>query len=292
MTTDIFIRNHIKNIEKDETPDEYLRYSGGSKRKIMPYFGGYWYCLIVPPIELFPDDYQKKVIKWFHSTAEAFTPPTVSYEKIEFKHRGNIKSNFFTHAETSNTFNIEFREYDMLPISTILKKWQSYFDTEYAAVSFPLDKLRPKTYKGWAAVFICKPTVSGTKNVQTGTEQDWVDIEIPEFYNDGNQGQQGYYVDRPIYEDQDTYLLGEKDVHECFIFDGVWPSTSPVDILENNITAFDSKTISVEWNFDGTFYNKFSKNSEFFKAALKRYNETFITKGIKETYDFNKNIVG
>jgi hypothetical protein len=45
--------------------------------------------------------------------------------------------------------------------------------------------------------------------------------------------------------------LTADNIEEVFLFDGVWPESSPYDALNQDISANDSIVLSVAWNFDG-----------------------------------------
>ena len=204
-----------------EVPNHLNRYYGGHRRSNHPYISGYWYLLIEPPERLFghgtvntPNLKNTNASKWLHCTAESFTPPTRSLKKVEAAGMGGMKSYYVAGQDSSREFTITFKEYQELPIMTIMQNWTSIIDSNTGVSPLNGKEYIPANYKGHAFVALCKPTI-------------------------GNRDKD---VDSNLHSD---------DIEQLFYFTGVVPKSLPLDSLSTDISNNETLSISVAFSFDG-----------------------------------------
>lgn len=156
-TTDYFQRLSLAGDYSDLTkPDLLTRYAGGHNRKNHIYVSGYWQFMIwVPPV-IFGDDKQEAET-WMHATAEGFTPHSRSINKVDIPGQGGTGASFIAGQAISRTFSVSFREYQRLPILSILAKW-SAIDPYIGVSPIPGNQWYAGAYKGAAMAVLTKPT--------------------------------------------------------------------------------------------------------------------------------------
>ena len=150
--------------------------------------------------------------KWLHSTCESFTPHTQAITKVDIMGQGQIGSSYPVNVTTTREVTCAFREYQNMPIMNILRRWSSVFDPFTGVSPFEGSQFIPSNYKGWLAV------------MQT----------------------------KPVRSDKAKKVWSATDVEECFIYQGVFPTTIPVDTASaEDITANDTVQLSCTFSFDG-----------------------------------------
>jgi len=235
-----------RNITHASNPNRLSRYHGGHRRDNHPYISGYWYFLIQPPERLFNDTNKSltaldRSVTWLHSTAESFTPPGKTLNFVDIPGMGGMASSFVSGQTLTNTFTVTFREYQELPIFTIIQNWTSVIDPNTGVSPLSGDEFVPSSYKGAAFVALCKPTVNSRAASNS-------------------------------YDGASTPLQSA-DIEQIFYFDGVWPENTPLDFLDSDISTNDTKTVSVNFSFDGAPLMKDSDGvvTEFLKLMKTRH---------------------
>jgi hypothetical protein len=236
---------------KEESPHSYNRFFGGRNRENQPFITGYFQVLLRPPAKFVKDRYNGKdniIQTWFHSTAESFTPPGYSPILAEIPAINGNSSSFLAGVELTHSFTIAFREYQQLPILSMINDWVSYgFNPNYGMSG--LDKFVPNNYKGDCIVIITTPQIN-TKESTSGIGED-------EF-------------------------IKTEYIEKVFYFDGVFPEAVPFDSLNSDITAHDGLQISCTFRFDG--WPVITKgDSSFGKKAREILNKT-VAKNSKTSY--------
>jgi len=242
-----------RTITNASTPNNLSRYHGGHRRDNHPFISGYWYFLIQPPERFFKDgttrDILNQSVTWLHSTAESFTPPGKTLNFVDIPGMGGIASSFVSGQTLTNTFTVTFREYQELPIFSVIQNWTSVIDPNTGVSPLSGDEFVPSSYKGAAFAALCKPTINSRTS-----EKEY---------------------------DSTTTNLNSSDIEQIFYFDGVWPENTPLDFLDSDISTNDTKTVSVNFSFDGAPLMKDSEKviSTFLDLMKNRYiHETY--KGI------------
>lgn len=194
-------------------PDVLTRDIGGQWRNNHPYISGYFQVMFGLPLMLFPDDYAKNAARWLHSTCEGFTPHTQNITKVDIQGQGQIGSSYVANVITTREITLTFREYQNMPIMNIIRTWSSIFDPFTGTSPLPGNQFLPSNYKGWCAV------------MQT----------------------------KPVRSDKDSNGYSIEDIEECYIYQGVFPTTIPIDTASAaDITANDTVQLSVTFSFDGS----------------------------------------
>lgn len=201
-----------KNALNAEGPSNYSRFSGGSTRINQPFISGYWYAMIRPPSRIFENLAQDSTT-WFFTTAESFSPHSRTLLKADVPGMGGINSSFVSGQDISRTFTVAFREYQNLPILSAIELWTSVMDQHLGTSPLAGTEFVPASYKGSAAIFLCRPTISGDK----GCGQISID-----------------------------------DVEQMYFYDGVFPESVPHDAFSSDITGNDTVQLSVTFSFDGS----------------------------------------
>ena len=220
-------------------PHELTRDIGGFRRKNQPYISGYFQVFFDLPDALFggspgavtddigvPDqegagsgDAATDGVSWLHSTCEGFTPPSQTNNKIDIVGQGQIGSSFVASTSITREFTLTFREYQNLPVLNTIRNWASVFDPHTGVSPLKGADFIPVNYKGRCYVALTKPTMG-----QGGTNG-----------GDGNGGD-----------------MKMNDFEEIFFFDGVFPTTIPIDTAATtDITSNESVQHSVTFSFDG-----------------------------------------
>jgi len=202
-----------KNALNAEGPSNYSRFSGGSTRLNQPFISGYWYAMIKPPSRIF-ENLAQDAQTWFFTTAESFSPHSRTLLKADVPGMGGINSSFVSGQDISRTFTVAFREYQNLPVLSAIELWTSVMDQHLGISPLAGDEFIPASYKGSAAIFLCRPTISN-----------------PE----GGCGQ-----------------LTMDDVEQMYFYDGVFPESVPHDAFSSDITGNDTVQLSVTFSFDGS----------------------------------------
>jgi hypothetical protein len=157
--------------KKADQPDDLSRFIGGHRRTTQPFISGYWYFLINPPPAIFGTASNlQQAQKWFHSTAESFTPPSKMLTMADVPAMGGNASSFVSGAELTRTFSVAFREYQNTPIINALDSWTDSIMNPNVGVS-GLKNYIPTQYKGSAFAFLVRPTL-GDQGKNLVTSQD------------------------------------------------------------------------------------------------------------------------
>jgi len=143
-----------------DRPKNMNRYSGGHNRDSQPFISGYWYLAMLPPPALFGGAVgQHEAAKWFHSTAESFTPPSKTVTKVDVPGMGGVASSFAAGQELSRTFTVAFREHQDLPIMKALHLWTNMIDSNSGTSA--LKEFVPNEYKGQCIAVLARPGLHG-----------------------------------------------------------------------------------------------------------------------------------
>ena len=198
--------------EKEHMPDLYTRHMGGEFRKNQPYISGFHHVLFILPEALF-DDTAETSAKWLTSTCESFTPHSITPNFVDVTGQGQIGASFMVNKTINREFTLAFREYQNLPITSIIDTWLSVFD-EHTGVS-TFDHFVPSNYKGACIVYQMKPTIGSN-----GTEKN--------------------------------IKFTPNDVEEIHVYSGVVPKSHPRDTIgPSDQTTNDTVQISTTFSFDG-----------------------------------------
>ncbi len=183
--------NTFSIISKVTSPDRLSRYHGGSRRTNHPYISGYWYAYIQPPPAIFNSTEATEATRWFMTAAESFTPPSRNLTKVDVPGMGGMASSYVAGQEIGRTFSIAFREYQSLPLMTLLQKWTSVLDPNTGVSPLKGNRFIPANYKGRTFVGLCKPTI-GTRNDSilngSGVKLEKDDIEQVFFFDGVDYG--------------------------------------------------------------------------------------------------------
>jgi len=150
-------------------PDIGTRSMGGSFRTNHPYVSGYFQIVFELPDELFASN-KEEATKWLTSTAESFTPPSVSINPIDINGLGQMKSRFYGSRTITNDITVAFREFQNLPVLNIIAQWVGVFDPFVGVSSLKGNMFIPQSYKGTIYVLQTKPV--GAFAGQTLTTED------------------------------------------------------------------------------------------------------------------------
>lgn len=187
MTRIAVVENDRYIVNKASHPNYLSRYHGGHRRDNHPYVSGYWYFLVRPPARLFGAEgsaMMEKSVDWLFTTAESFTPPSRNLTKVDVPGMGGLATSYIAGQEIGRTFSIAFREYQELPIMTILQNWTSVLDPNTGVSPLAGDEYVPANYKGAAFAALCKPTIGNRTGGDDKTNLAREDIEQL-FYFDG-----------------------------------------------------------------------------------------------------------
>lgn len=158
-----------------ETPDIGTRSMAGSFRTNAPYITGYFHVIFDLPRTIFGSN-QDIAVTWLTSTAESFTPPSITINYAELNGLGQIKSRHYSSRQVSNDFTIAFREYQNTPVMNVLGIWAGVFDPHVGVSSLKGNSFIPTSYKGTCYVLQTKPVgaFSGEHLTQEDIEEAWV----------------------------------------------------------------------------------------------------------------------
>jgi len=214
-----------------ETPSELTRFAGGHNRTTQPHITGYHQILIYLPEILFTIGLLEAQT-WLSTTCESFTPHSYTINTGDVIGMGQTSVSFPTSRITNREFTLGFREYQGLPILSIIKSWHSVFDPFVGASPFGSLVLSPSVYKGTVIVAIVKPTCDDDGNI---TKDD-----IEEAYI--------YHGAFPITCPEDTITASDQSSNESpiasvtFKFDG-----APMDLGTSLVPGVvDVRTIVAE----------------------------------------------
>ena len=253
-------------------PESMTRDIGGFRRTNQPYISGYFQVFFDLPEALFAnkpntftandneadsDDNASTSGKatvdgasWLHSTCEGFTAPSQTINKIDIVGQGQIGSSFPASTSITREFTLTFREYQNLPVLNTIRNWGAVFDPHNGVSPLQGVDMVPLNYKGRCYVGLTKPTM-GVGGMGTGE-------------GDGEK-------------------LGYHDFEEIFFFDGVFPTTVPIDTAgATDITTNESVQHSVTFSFDGFPITKVDSNGQ---DLVKKMNSLLAGRKYMDTYD-------
>jgi hypothetical protein len=142
--------------QQNGSPHSYNRFFGGRARVNQPFITGYFQVLLRPPAFLGFDQVQQN---WFHSTAESFTPPSFTPILADVPAMGGANSSFLAGVDITRTFTLAFREYQKLPILSMVNEWVSRsFNPNYGMST--LEDYSPSSYKGDCIVLVTTPQIN------------------------------------------------------------------------------------------------------------------------------------
>lgn len=142
--------------EKD-MPDVFTRDMGGEFRKNQPFISGFHQILMTVPEKLFAES-GPEAQKWLSSTCESFTPHTVTPNFADVMGIGQTGATFLTSKTIGREFTLAFREYQKMPIASIIDGWHGLFDDHAGVSSLQGADFIPISYKASCMVFQMKPT--------------------------------------------------------------------------------------------------------------------------------------
>lgn len=209
------------SIQDRESPDYLTRQIGGQWRDNQPYISGYFQVFFNLPEALFGSN-ASPANTWLHSTCESFTPHSQTINKVDVQGIGQTGASFVSSVSINREITMAFREYQNLPVLNVIRTWSSVFDPYTGVSTLPggsraltAKTFIPQNYKGVAYVLITKPTRSDGSPLDGKTNYDMQDVE------------------------------------EAYIYQGVFPTSVPIDTISSDITANDSAQLSVTFSFDG-----------------------------------------
>jgi hypothetical protein len=232
------------DVNSKDKPESMNRYMGGHKRYNHPFINGYWYIILELPLKLIGDETNMSAVKWLHSTAEGFTPPSRTMTKVDIPGLGGLGSSYIAGQQLTRTFSVTFREYQNTPVFSTITAWTSVIDYHYGISPLKGTEYIPINYKGAAWVFLCKPTTS------SGTSDD-------------------------------PSSIAKEDIEQLFFFEGVFPEGSPYDAFNSDINTNDSVQLNVSFSFDGWVYGK--EHETVMANAIKKIN-TIYSLNFDDTY--------
>lgn len=175
--TDFFQRLSIAEAYGDyEKPDFLTRYNGGHTRNNHPFVSGYWQFFVWIPETIFNTD-KSDAEAWLHATAEGFTPHSRTINFTDVPGQGGTGASFQTGQTITRSFTVTFKEYQGLPLRSIMMKWCNF--DPYVGVS-PIGggSWTASAYKGSALAVLTKPTGG-----QRGGDMTTDDIEEVFYYH-------------------------------------------------------------------------------------------------------------
>ncbi|MBC8554914.1 MAG: hypothetical protein H8D23_35325 [Candidatus Brocadiales bacterium] len=212
-----------------DKPDRINRYMGGNRRHNHPYISGYWYLVLDAPSEIFTqsDTTSESMRRWFHSTAESFTPPSKTITKVDVPGMGGMASSYIAGQEITREFTVAFREYQSLPISTAIRTWANVMDPHLGRS--PLKDYLPANYKGQCWAILCKPTLNRDHDNLTPWDVEQV------YYMEG-------VFPTTIPDDAFATDIATNDVAQLsvtFSFDGGFHTKESKDVVEKAISVLE-----------------------------------------------------
>jgi len=159
--------------EKRITPDLATRDIGGQFRTNQPYISGYFQILFQLPGKLFETS-GSSAQKWLQSTVEGFTPHTQTLNKVDVAGQGQIGSSFIASVATTREFTCTFREYQNMPVLSVVRNWAAIFDPFTGVSPLEGNEFIPSNYKGAACIIQTKPVKSKDAVI--------ADVDIEELY--------------------------------------------------------------------------------------------------------------
>jgi hypothetical protein len=233
--------------QQNGSPHSYNRFFGGRDRINQPFITGYFQILLRPPSTL---GFEQNQYNWFHSTAESFTPPSFTPILADVPAMGGANSSFLAGVDITRTFTLAFREYQKLPILSMINEWVSRsFNPNYGMST--LDDYSPSSYKGDCIVLVTTPQIN----------RDDISIQ-------SNFVEKCFYFDG-VFPEQVPFDSLNSDIssHDglqlsvSFRFDG-WPKISgPSDdftirAVELLRAAVGSNSRESYWNYETTMTNQ------------------------------------
>lgn len=145
-------------------PQGLTRYFGGHSRTNHPYVNGYWQYFVAPPSKLF-STVADTAVKWFHATAEGFTPPSRNLNKADLPGQGGVGSSFVTGQSLMRNYTVTCREYRDLPMMKLIELWTSIIVPYIGVSEFGGADWMAKTYKGHAFAIFTKPVADPSSQI-------------------------------------------------------------------------------------------------------------------------------
>ena len=218
------------------TPQGLTRYFGGHSRTNHPYVNGYWQFFIAPPSKLF-SAVASDAQKWFHSTAEGFTPPSRNLNKADLPGQGGVGSSFVTGQSLMRNFTVTHREYRDLPMMKLLELWTSIIIPYTGVSEFGGNDWQAKSYKGHAFAILTKPVADPTSMITAESVEEV------------------YYFDGVWPENNPTDSLSQdisaNDIVQYSVnysFDG-WPLTkSDAGVVDAAVAALNAYTYQATYD--------------------------------------------
>lgn len=231
--------------ENKELPDLFTRHIGGEYRKNQPFITGFHQVLFRLPEKLFGDEAEMSQ-KWLMSTCESFTPHTITPNFVDVMGQGQIGASFFASKTVGREFTCAFREYQNLPVMSVIDTWHGLFDQHVGTSPLQGDEYIPINYKGQCIVFQLKPT--GAR------EDELTQDDFEEFY-----AYQGVF---PKTNPRDTVGASDQTAN---------------DTIQLSVTfSFDGApfTMKDEFAFDRVLEMLNSKNQQYI-TTYNKYAEAF-----------------
>lgn len=158
----------------DDQPVPLTRYIGGQNRKTQPYITGHHHVMFLLPETLFgiDGDYgTSSAQNWLMATCEGFTPHTSTINMGDVMGIGQTGASFPISRSTNREFSLTFREYQNLPILSIIRSWHSLFEPHVGVKTLPLPQT---TYKGIVIIAIVKPSHKNGAITKDDLEEGYV----------------------------------------------------------------------------------------------------------------------
>ena len=195
-------------------PRTLTRYMGGYQRENIPYISGYWQFVLQVPEIIYSDHAKIKSIN-------------------------NVQRWFLSTAEGFTPHSRNLNKADVpgqgglgasFPTGQAVTRTFSTTHREYKNLTML------KLINVWSGIFDTHVGVSELSG------NEWVSKSF--------KGLAYAIITKPVGVNQKELLV--TDLEEVFLYDGVWPESSPYDSMNQDIASNDSTQLSVTWNFDGS----------------------------------------
>lgn len=169
------IINIIRKTNHKEDHDKFNKYMGGNHRQTQITVSGYWYALVLPPLNIFKD-MTETTSSVLLTTVDTYSPGSRQIQKGEIPGFGQVKKYIVISQSISGSFSLSFTEYQNHILFQILHLWSSSIQANFG--HFSKNNTVPSDYKGAIIIYYMKPTLS---NITSYTRNDIENI----YYYDG-----------------------------------------------------------------------------------------------------------
>lgn len=194
-----------------DSPNALTRYLGGHTRENHPYINGYWQFIL--------------------------QPPEILYGQLAGVNISDVQKWFLS---TCESFTPPSRNLNKVDIPGLGGVGASFVSGQ------TLNRTFTTTFREYKNLTMLKMI-----NIWSGVIDNYTGVSEV----DGKQWNANLYkgfgcaiLTKPT---STNGKISADDIEEVFIFDGLWPESTPYDALNQDISSNDSVQLSVTWNFDG-----------------------------------------